>query len=151
MKQIETTAGNKNFTAVTVGKLDELMEHSLIHPKSGQLVEGKVFLKQDTNSTGTEISFQLLPPHTELPYFHIHRKNEETYIILKGEGEYQVDEECFPISEGSVIRVAPEGKRGLRNTSDVPMIYIVIQSKAESLEEYSTGDGERVEWKAAWK
>jgi mannose-6-phosphate isomerase-like protein (cupin superfamily) len=79
-----------------------------------------------------------LPPHSELPYLHFHRKDEEIYIILKGSGYYQVDDNCFPIYEGSIIRVAPEGIRGMCNTSDEPMMYLCIQSKAGSLEEHTT-------------
>lgn len=144
MKKISTISENKNYTAVNVGSLDELSEYSFIHPKNKQVVSGKVFLKTATKATGTEISIQILPPQTKLPYFHVHRKNEETYIILKGSGEFQVDDDCFAITEGSVVRVAPKGKRCLRNSSETPMVYIVIQSKESSLEEYSTDDGERV-------
>lgn len=43
-----------------------------------------------TKATGTEISFNELPSKTELPYFHIHVQNEETYIILKGEVDFQI-------------------------------------------------------------
>ncbi|MDR0660863.1 MAG: cupin domain-containing protein [Prevotellaceae bacterium] len=85
-----------------------------------------------------------------MPYFHIHNKNEETYVFLKGSGDFQVDGDCFTITEGSVVRIAPQGKRGLRNTSGVPMVYMVIQSKENSLEEYSTADGERVECEPKW-
>ena len=140
----------ENYTVVSIGKLDDLEDHSLIHPKSGKEVKGKVFLKALTKATGTEISFQTLPPKTELPYFHSHRKNEETYIILKGSGNFQVDDSCFSIGEGSVVRVAPNGKRGLRNTSNQPMVYIVVQSKENSLEEYSTDDGDRVDCQPKW-
>lgn len=127
------------------------MDYSLIHPVRKNLIEGKVFLKDATKATGTEVSFNMLPPHTEQPYFHIHRKNEETYIILKGFGFYQVDEDCFEIKEGSVIRVAPKGKRGIRNDSDETMIYMVIQSKENSLEEHTTADGERTPFEPKWK
>lgn len=150
MKKIVNISENDSYTAVNVGKLDELSGYSLIHPKNKQLVEGKVFLKDATKSTGTEISIQTLPPHTELSYFHVHVKNEETYIILKGFGDFQVDDDCFPIEEGSVIRVAPKGKRGMRNASDVPMEYMIIQSKENSLEEYSYKDGERVSVQPKW-
>nr|WP_320058131.1 cupin domain-containing protein [uncultured Bacteroides sp.] len=150
MKQIENISENENYTAINVGRLDQLMDYTIIHPKNGKLIEGKVFLKDPTNATGTEISFQMLPPRTELSYFHIHNKNEETYIILKGLGDFQVDDDCFSVAEGSVIRVAPKGKRGLRNSSDEPMIYMVIQSKEDSLEEYSTADGERVDCMPKW-
>jgi len=151
MNKIKTVSENKNYTAIHIGSLDQLMEYSLVHPKLGHTIEGKVFLKDPTKATGTEISFNMLPPRTDVPYFHIHRKNEETYIVLKGSGYFQVDDDCFEISEGSVTRVAPEGKRGLCNTSGETMIYMVIQSKEGSLEEYTSDDGSRVEFKPKWK
>ena len=151
MKKTRLISESENFTAVDIGKLSELADHSLIHPKSGQEVKGKVFLKNATNATGTEISFQIVPSRTDLGYFHIHNQNEETYIILKGEGKFQVDEDCFPVSEGSVIRVSPAGIRSLSNTSDNPMIYIVIQSKEGSLSQYSSDDGQRVDYKPKWE
>jgi mannose-6-phosphate isomerase-like protein (cupin superfamily) len=144
MKKIEKLSENVNFSAINLGSLNELMDYELIHPVSKRVIEGKVFIKNATEATGTEISFNSLPPKTEQPYFHTHRKNEETYIFLKGSGFFQVDEDCFKIKEGSVVRVAPAGKRGIRNSSDETMVYIVIQSKENSLEEYSTADGERV-------
>jgi len=151
MKQIERISDNTNYNAVDLGDLDSLKDFNLIHPISKKLLEGKVFLKDATNATGTEISFNSLPPHSEQPYFHIHRKNEETYIILSGFGFFQVDEDCFSIKEGSVIRVAPKGKRGICNSSDEKMIYIVIQSKENSLEEHTTADGERLPFEPKWR
>ena len=151
MKKLEKLSENTHYTAVDLGNLNDLMDYSLVHPVNKRLIEGKVFLKDATQATGTEISFNSLPPHSEQPYFHIHRKNEETYIIIKGFGFYQVDEDCFSIKEGSVIRVAPQGKRGISNSSDDTMIYMVIQSKENSLEEYTTADGERVPVEPKWR
>ncbi|WP_159518277.1 cupin domain-containing protein [Sunxiuqinia indica] len=151
MKKMENLSENTNYSAVNMGNLDTLMDYSLIHPVNKKLIEGKVFLKDATKATGTQISFNSLPPHSEQPYFHIHWKNEETYIILKGAGYFQVDEDCFPIEEGSVIRVAPPGKRGICNSSDETMIYMVIQSKKDSLEEHTTADGERLPVEPKWK
>lgn len=150
MKQIEKLSENEHFTAINLGNLDDLMSYSLIHPVNKSLIEGKVFLKEATHATGTEISFNSLAPHAAQPYFHIHRKNEETYIIIKGFGFFQVDEECFEIKEGSVIRVAPKGNRGISNASDEIMIYMVVQSKENSLEEYTTADGERRPFEPKW-
>ena len=72
------------------------------------------------------------------------------YIILRGSGFFQVDDDCFPISEGSVVRVAPKGVRGMSNSSGEAMVYIVIQSRENSLKQYSTGDGTRVEYEKKW-
>ena len=144
MKKVEVISENKHFTAVNLGSLEDIEQYSLIHPKLNVEIKGKVFLKEVTKSTGTEISFTTLAPHSDVGYFHIHQKDEETYIILKGSGYFQVDDVCFPIQEGSVIRVSPQGERSLRNTSDEQMVYICIQSKEHSLEEHTTDDGKRV-------
>ena len=151
MKKPTLISESKNYTAVNVGSLQDVSAYSLIHPKLKHEIKGKVFLKEPTKSTGTEISFTTIPPKSELGYFHIHYKDEETYIILKGSGFYQVDDDCFPIQEGSVIRVAPEGARSLCNTSDEPMVYLCIQSKQNSLEEHTTDDGKRVKLTPKWE
>ncbi len=150
MKELETIIDDTNYTAVNLGNLDELMKYSLIHKVNKQKIEGKVFLKDSTKASGTEISFNSLAAKTEQPYFHIHNKNEETYIILKGHGYFQVDGNSFEIKEGSVIRVAPKGIRGIRNDSNEIMTYMVVQSKENSLEEYTTDDGKRVSFEPKW-
>ncbi len=137
MKQI---ARSNNFTAINIGKLTDVLND----------LNGKVFLKEETQATGSEISISVLPPKTELPIFHTHKQNEETYIILSGEGQFQVDDQCFNISEGSIIRVAPAGVRGMTNTSDAQMIYIVVQVKENSLEQYTMEDGVIEQAKALW-
>ena len=151
MKQIERISENKNYTAINIGSLEDIKSYSLIHAKTGKEVKGKLFVQRPTNATGTEISFTTIPPKSELGYFHQHNKDEETYIILKGSGYYQVDDECFPIRTGSVIRVAPAGVRSLCNTDEEEMIYICIQSKENSLEEHTTDDGQRIACSPKWK
>lgn len=151
MKRIQKSAENKNYTAVNIGSLQDLAEYSMVHPKTKATIKGKVFLKKATRSTGTEISFNALPPKTDVRYFHIHNKDEETYIILQGEGFYQVDDDCFPIAEGSVIRVSPAGVRSLCNTSETTMVYLCVQSKENSLEEHTTDDGTRINYLPKWK
>lgn len=150
MKKITLNSEGEGYTAVHVGTLDKLFEHSLIHPKTGQEIEGKVFLKDATHATGTEISFNSIPPQSELPYFHSHQQNEETYIFLQGSGDFQVEDQCFPISEGSVVRVATGASRGFRNSSHERMVYLVVQSKENSLTQYSTQDGNRTEFNPKW-
>lgn len=150
MEKPKELAAGKNYTAVDAGRLEDLGEYSFLHPLNKQQVTGKVFLKEATHATGTEISLQMLPAGQELSYFHIHRQNEETYLFLKGRGMFQVDEDCFPVREGSVVRVAPAGARSLRNDADGPMVYMVIQSRENSLLQYSSGDGERVAHEPCW-
>ena len=47
--------------------------------------------------------------------------------------------------------MAPAGIRGIRNDSHETMIYMVVQSKENSLEEYTTDDGERVTFDPKWR
>lgn len=151
MKNIGIISESESHSAINIGSLNTLTEHSIIHPKTKKKIKGKLFIKDLTKSTGSELSFSTLPPKTELPYFHIHKENEETYIIIKGSGDFQVNNECFPIEEGSIIRVAPSAIRGLRNSSEETMIYIVIQTRENSLIQYSSDDGERVIYDKKWK
>lgn len=144
MKKAAFISNGKNHSAIDVGALNDVSSYSLIHPKLGNEIKGKIFTKEYLNTTGMEISFQTLQAGTDVGYFHIHRKNEEVFIILNGQGEFQIDEQRFEVCEGSMVRIAPEGARRIYNTSDKPMTFMVIQAKAGSLEEYSTGDGERV-------
>jgi Cupin domain. len=141
MEKIKKVAENSNFMAVDLGRLGLLPE----------MANGKAFLKDITGATGTEISMSILPPKTDLPIFHTHKQNEETYLILSGSGKFQVDDQCFDIAEGSVVRVAPAGVRGMTNTSEEQMLYVVIQSKEGSLEQYSMEDGVLLEVTPLWK
>jgi len=133
MKTIETIKNGKNYTAVTVGKLNEIKDYVL--PMGEIEIPGKVFAGQALHATGCELSFQTLVPGQDSGFLHTHKTHEELYFILKGEGEYQVDGDIFPVSEGSIIRVAPEGKRALKNTGKGELLMLCIQYKANSFVE----------------
>ena len=84
----------------------ELSEHVLeLGPEVK--IPGKVFAGAAAGTTGAEFSFQSFPAGAETGFLHTHRTHEELYIFLSGEGQMQVDGEIFPITEGSVVRVAP--------------------------------------------
>lgn len=136
MDELKKIAEGENFTASSVGALDDF--------------NGKVFLKEALGLTATEVSISCLPSGGEIPFFHTHRKNEETYIIISGEGDFQVDDKVFPISSGSVVKVSPAGKRNMRNTSSSPMLYICTQARENTLEEYTGDDADIVECTKLW-
>ena len=135
MKSVEVTEKGKNYTAVNVGKLSEIKDYVL--PMGDIQIPGKVFVGQALQTTGSELSFQTLIPGQDSGFLHTHKTHEELYFILKGEGEYQVDGVAFPVSEGSIVRVAPAGKRALKNTGAGEMLMLCVQYKADS---FSDGD-----------
>ena len=81
MKQIETIQTGKNFSAVSVGKVNEIIEHEL--PMGPNVtIQGKVFVGQAVGATGSELSFQTLVPGQDSGFLHTHKTHEELYIIL---------------------------------------------------------------------
>jgi mannose-6-phosphate isomerase-like protein (cupin superfamily) len=140
----------ENFSLAQVGRFAELTRYAIRHQGVGQTFHGKVFLQEILGLTGMEISLGVLPPNTSFPFYHKHQQNEEVYMFLSGEGDYQCDGESTPIREGSVVRVAPNGVRAHRNTSSEPMVYICIQAKAGSLEQWTGTDGVGVPLPVTW-
>jgi mannose-6-phosphate isomerase-like protein (cupin superfamily) len=92
-----------------------------------------------------------LPAKTAIPFLYKHRFNEEIYIFVKGEGEFQVDGCVFSITEGTVVRVDPEGVRCLRNTSETEdLCWIVVQSRAGFYPGHTIQDGVGIRTPVNW-
>ena len=145
------TAHGTNYTAAHVGPFDELKRFSYMHPVRKVQVTGKQFLKELVGATGTEVSFTRLEPLQAVAFFHSHKQNEELFLIVRGEGEMQVDDDVIPVREGSAVRVASAGERCLRNTSATePMVYVCIQAKTGSLEQWTFTDGVPATRTAKW-
>lgn len=129
---LETISQGSNYTAINAGKFSELEKH-VFHLRDGKSTyNGKVFLRKATNMSGCEISYTLLNPGVSEPFFHLHHQHEESYSIIAGSGEFQVDDNVFKITEGSVIRVGIGASHCMKNTGDVPLIYICVQTTENS-------------------
>ena len=111
---------------------------------------GKVFVGQALGTTGGELSFQTFAPGQDGGFLHTHKNHEELYFILRGEGLYQVDGENIPVGEGSIIRVAPEGKRAIKNTGSEEMLMLCVQYKSNTFTAEDATDGvilsEELKW-----
>ena len=140
-KQIKS---GKNYKAINIGNFDELEQYEFIHPKFGTKDPARIFVGELLETTGSELSVRKLAPGTTIPFLHKHHKNEEVYIFLNGSGQFCVDGDIFQVSEGSIIKVATDGSRSLKNDSDEFMIYMVIQALEGSLQQYNVLDGYRV-------
>ncbi|MDE6391172.1 MAG: cupin domain-containing protein, partial [Duncaniella sp.] len=79
-----------------------------------------------------------------------HRTHEELYLFLGREGEFQVDGDVFPVVEGSVVRVAPDGRRSVRNNGREPLVMLCVQYRADMFTDEDSADAdilsEPVEW-----
>ncbi|HEY9637723.1 MAG TPA: cupin domain-containing protein [Coleofasciculaceae cyanobacterium] len=140
----------ENFAVVDLGSFSDLDQFTFNLPQLNFKVEGKLFLKQLLNLTSAEISINKLAPRQSVPFYHKHGLNEEIYIFIQGNGEFQVDGSVFPVSEGTVVRVDCDGERCWRNNSDEDLYWLVIQARAGSYQGGTSEDGIGVEKRVSW-
>ncbi len=149
MKETKTIANAENFTAVDFGELSDIKDY-VLELGPDVKIPGKVFGGQSVGATGGEFSFQIFAPGQETGFLHTHKTHEELYFFLAGKGEFQVDGETFPIGEGSVVRVAPNGKRSVRNMGAEPLLMLCVQYRGKTFTADDAADGvildEKVEW-----
>ena len=140
----------QNFSAAQAGPWQTMGQHAFSHPVMGK-VPGKLFLKEPLQLTGLEVSLGVIPPGRGTPFLHAHRQNEELYLFVRGRGQMLVDGEIVEVSEGTAVRVAPAGARAWRNIGTEDLHYIVIQARANTLEQGTTTDGYPIDGTPAWK
>lgn len=149
MKQIQKLTDAENFSAINLGRLADVKDYVLqLGPDIK--IPGKVFGGQAVGATGGEFSFQVFSPGQETGFLHTHKNHEELYFFLSGNGEFQVDGKVFPVEEGSVVRVAPEGRRSVRNNGAEPLVMLCVQYRGNTFTAEDATDGnifpDRVEW-----
>lgn len=136
-------SNGKNYSTFNMGAFADLAGKEIDGAK------GRIMLGSALGMTGCEISVNSTPAGTFTPFVHSHKKNEEVYIVLKGKGSFHVDGEEFPIEEGSIIRVAPDGKRAIKAGNET-LTFICIQAQKGSLTQATMDDGIINEEKASW-
>ena len=127
MAQLELQKTGNGYSVATVGNLSAF--------------GGKAFVKDAIGTTSMEASFGSLAAGEALPFFHHHKQNEEVYVVLSGTGVFILDGKEKAVSSGSIVRIAPSVSRNTRCTGNEPLVYICIQGKAGSLEQYTLTDG----------
>ena len=101
--------------------------------------------------SGCEISVNRCDKGQGVPFVHSHDQNEEVYGILEGRGELYIDGSVHAVKAGDWFLISPAGKRALKADDDSSMVYICIQTKENSLEKFTMGDGQICEEKAPWQ
>ena len=138
------------YTLHDAGEISTWSGNSVEIPEREVTFSGKAFLKEPLNLTSCEVSLNALKPGEGSTFCHTHIKNEEVYVFLQGQGEFQIDDEVLSVKAGHTLRVSPEGARAWRNTGDSEFVFFVIQAKKDSLEEYTVEDADVPDLKVAW-
>ncbi len=149
MKQIEKQSHGPHFTAIQVGRLNDLGSY-VLEAGPELRIPGKVFGGAAVGATGGEFSFQTFQPGSETGFLHTHSTHEELYFFLSGSGEFQVDGQVFPITEGSVVRVAPAGRRSIRNNGSQPLVMLCVQYRSGTFTAEDAADGTILTDPVAW-
>jgi len=149
MKQIQAIVKGTNFSAANFGKLADIKDYVLeLGPEVR--IPGKVFGGHAVGATGGEFSFQVFAPSQETGFLHTHKNHEELYFFLSGKGEFQVDGDVFTVEEGSVVRLAPDGRRSVRNNGTEPLVMLCVQYRGNTFTSEDATDGnilnELVKW-----
>ncbi|MDE5960896.1 MAG: cupin domain-containing protein, partial [Duncaniella sp.] len=132
-----------------LGNLTEIKDYVLeLSPEIK--IPGKVFGGQAVGATGGEFSFQVFAPGQETGFLHTHKSHEELYFFLSGKGEFQVDGDVFPVGEGSVVRVAPAGRRSVRNNSAQPLVMLCVQYRGDTFTADDITDGDIIAEPVKW-
>ena len=61
--------------------------------------DARTELHDSLSLTGAEISVNNLPAGAGVPFVHSHKKNEEIYIILSGQGKAVIDGETVELQQ----------------------------------------------------
>jgi len=144
---INTKQGT-NYALLETGACEQWPDYTVELP--GLEIPGKLFIKDLLELTGCEISINSMPAGGGMPIYHRHHKNEEVYIFIKGQGQIQIDGDTLNVQEGSIVRIGSEGERIWRNNSDDVLVYIILQVKENSLEQYGIDDATIPEKAAHW-
>jgi mannose-6-phosphate isomerase-like protein (cupin superfamily) len=139
-----------NFACFHAGPKDGWAQFHLEPPEVPTPVKGKLFLRSVLGSAGLEMSLNVVLPGKGIPFLHKHQQNDEVYVVVGGQGQFLIDGQCIDVKEGSVVRVSPQAARAWRNNSDVPLYFLCIQYRADSVVEGGTRDGQKVEGTPAW-
>lgn len=149
MKQFQNLSSADNHTAINLGKLADIKDY-VLELGSDMKIPGKVFGGQAVGAAGGEFSFQVFAPGQETGFLHTHKNHEELYFFLAGKGEFQVGGKVFPVEEGSIVRVASEGKRSVRNNGTEPLVMLCVQYRGNTFTSEDAADGnilgEPVKW-----
>ncbi len=149
MKQIKTIETGANFSAADFGRLADIKDYVLqLGPDIK--IPGKVFGGRAVGATGAEFSLQVFAPGQETGFLHTHKNHEELYFFLSGEGQFQVDGDVFPVGESSVVRVAPAGRRSVRNNGTAPLVMLCVQYRADTFGADDATDGDILAEPVKW-
>lgn len=143
---VNSTMEGKNFSAVQVGKWEDLLQYKNGNPFKAP---GKVFLKDDLQCTGMEVSLNVFLQAFQCPFIISIEKMKSCISSSKDKGIQ--DWWWNPWNQrGYCHKGGTRGERIWRNNSSEPLYFICIQARANTLEESNIEDGIKLDKSVEW-
>jgi quercetin dioxygenase-like cupin family protein len=89
-------------------------------------VEFSVLLPRE-RSECVEILLERYPKDLAFPV-HQHKECEQTYLVLEGEAEVNVDGEVHRIVKGGVVYIPRLTNHSMRNVGGSELVYVVVET-----------------------
>ena len=84
---------------------------------------GKLLISGErTQSRGIVTGIALLPPGAQLLAHH--HEPEETYYVVSGQGEMEIDDETTAVGPGCAIYIPAHARHALRCTGSEPLLFV---------------------------
>lgn len=127
------------FVAASLSALCCASAHADVYPKDTQIQVEKPVGKGKMAATYSftrdkalkdqaikEIGWLTLQPGDAIPY-HPHVNNEDSYIIVSGEGTFKdKDGKDYPVKAGDITIARKGESHGLANTGKVPLVFVDV-------------------------
>lgn len=110
----------------------------------------RTVLREALGLTGCEISINVLPAGSAIPFAHTHKENEEVYVVLAGSGFFWLDGTVSPLRAGDAVRVDPSVERCLKAADGEALIYLCIQAKRNGTPQVTREDGVVIRKEIMW-
>lgn len=113
--------------------LDEIAEFDDVE-ENGIYTSQRALFSRSIGARQLGYNLTVLPPGKVQCPFHVHRGEEEMFLILEGEGELRYGEKSYPIRKHDVIACptgGPEVAHQIINTGTTNMRYLALSTLAE--------------------
>ncbi len=140
-KKPENMKRNEEYSSADFGEFDKMTDYIMENKDINLKCHSKLFLNNILNLTGAEISINSITKGANYSGKHIHKENEEIYIVLTGMGSILVNDKEINVKEGSIVRIKTGYARAIKSVSDT-MTYICIQVKENSLTGFTLTDAQ---------
>jgi mannose-6-phosphate isomerase-like protein (cupin superfamily) len=125
--------------------IDRLENHAtIVQPGEGARVtagEGSCTFKVTTDMSNGRLGIYeiVVPSHTPGARLHYHRFMDEIFMVKKGRLTLQSGEDIRDLAEGAIAYVPRFTPHAFSNTSDEPLVVILIFNPAEKREGFFYG------------